>query len=47
MLKNILVTEYKNTNSGFTQDDAEKIVVVLKVELPNLSDEDIKSTVKR
>ena len=39
MVKNILVTEY--TNSGFTQDDAEKIVAVLKAELPNLSDGDV------
>lgn len=38
MIKNILVTNY--TNSGFTQDDAEKIVTVLKAELPNLSDGD-------
>ncbi|MBQ3441892.1 MAG: STAS-like domain-containing protein [Selenomonadaceae bacterium] len=41
MVKNILVTEY--TNSGFTQDDAEKIVAVLKAELPNLSDGDVLS----
>ena len=41
MIKNILVTEY--TNSGFTQDDAEKIVTVLKAELPNLSDGDVLS----
>lgn len=38
MIKNILVTEY--TKSGFTQDDAEKIVDVLKVELPKLKDGD-------
>lgn len=41
MIKNILVTNY--TNSGFTQDDAEKIVTVLKAELPNLSDGDVLS----
>ena len=39
MVKNVLVTDY--TNNGFTQDDAEKIVAVLKAELPNLSDGDV------
>jgi len=39
MVKRVLVTEY--TNSGFTQDDAEKIVTVLKVELSKLNDGDV------
>ena len=38
-LKNILVAKY--TNSGFTQYDAEKIVSVLKTELPELKDDDV------
>ena len=39
MIKNILVAKY--TNSGFTQDDAEKIAQVLKVELTQLRDGDV------
>ena len=38
MVKNISVACY--TNSGFTQDDAEKILAVLRAELPKLSNED-------
>ena len=33
-----MITEY--TNSGFTQEDAEKIVDVLRAKLPKLKDED-------
>ena len=39
MIKNILVAKY--TKSGFTQDDAEKIVDVLKAELHELKDDDV------
>ena len=39
MVKNVLVTDY--TDSGFTQDDAEKIASVLQAELLNLSDGDV------